>query len=131
MDYSTHSDGELLLIFKSGDVRAFDALFNRHWKPLYCLAKKILEDEDLAKDTLQEAFVALYENAVRHQVVNVKSWLFQAVKYQCFMHLRSGKISQAHLECVQIASGIEALASNTIPDIFYAAFCITTSDSVQ
>lgn len=95
------------------------------------LQKKILEDEDLAKDTLQEAFVALYENAVRHQVVNVKSWLFQAVKYQCFMHLRSGKISQAHLERVQIASGIEALASNTIPDIFYAAFCITTSDSVQ
>lgn len=40
MDYSTHSDGELLLIFKSGDVRAFDALFNRHSKPLYCLAKK-------------------------------------------------------------------------------------------
>ena len=104
MDYSKHSDGDLLLIFKSGNIQGFNALFNRHWKPLYCLAKRILEDEDLAKDVLQEAFVSLYQNASRKDIVHVASWLFQCVKYQCFMHLRTGKISKKHIQRLQTAS---------------------------
>ena len=105
MDYCKHSDAQLLQIFKSGDVNGFNALFHRHWKPLFCLAKKILDDDDLAKDTLQEAFVALYENANIRDINNLKSWLFQAVKFQCFMHLRSGKISRKHIHRLHAVSG--------------------------
>jgi RNA polymerase sigma-70 factor (family 1) len=98
MDYSGRTDTELLFVFKSGDIRGFNALFDRHWKPLFALAKKILEDGDLAKDTLQEAFVALYKNATQKEITHVRSYLFQAVKYQCFLNLRSRKISQKHLD---------------------------------
>jgi RNA polymerase sigma-70 factor (ECF subfamily) len=101
MEYSTHSDDELLTIFKTGEIKGFNALFDRHWKPLYFMARKILEDEDLAKDTVQETFVALYQAAGRTEIVHIKSWLFQTVKYQCFMHLRSGKISEKHLNRIQ------------------------------
>src|SRR5688500_20372870 len=104
MDYSKHSDGDLLLIFKSGNIQGFNALFNRHWKPLYCLAKRILEDEDLAKDAMQEAFVSLYQDASRKEIVHVASWLFQCVKYQCFMLLRSGKISRKNMQRLHTAS---------------------------
>ena len=74
MDYTKHSDGDLLLIFRSGNIQGFNALFNRHWEPLYCLAKRILEDEDLPKDALQKAFVSLYQNAARKDIVHVASW---------------------------------------------------------
>lgn len=97
MDYTAHSDKELLVIFRSGDVQGFDALFNRYWKSLFTLAKRILEDEQLAEDVLQEAFVALYENARENDIDHVRAYLYQTVKYQCFMHLRSGKISEKHL----------------------------------
>ena len=98
MDYSLQSDGELLLVFRSGDIRGFNELFNRHWKRLFGVAKKILDDDDLAKDVLQETFVALYETAGKREISHITAWLFQCVKYQCFMRLRSGKISQKHIQ---------------------------------
>lgn len=97
MDHSIKSDNELLLTFKSGDIRAFEVLFNRHWRSFFVIASKILEDEQLAEDAIQEAFVSLYENAAKREINHVKSYLYQAVKYQCFMQLRAGKISAKHL----------------------------------
>ena len=109
MDYSTCSDNELLMIFRSGDVRGFNALFNRHWQPLFRLSKRILENEDLAKDVLQETFVAFYENAQLKDITHVRSYLFQVVKYQCFMQLRSGRISEKHISRLQTISSVNSV----------------------
>ena len=97
IDNQEISDQELLVIFKSGNIQGFNALFHRHWAALFHLAKKILEDDDLAKDTVQETFVSLYEKACEKEIIQIKAYLLQSVKYQCFMHLRSGKISERHL----------------------------------
>lgn len=97
MDYSARTDTELLLIFKSGDIQGFNTLFNRHWASLFRLANRILEDQNLAKDTVQETFVSLFESVPHKEINNVKAYLFQCVKYQCFMQLRSGRISEKHL----------------------------------
>lgn len=98
MDYSREPDDKLLLIFQSGNIAGFNELFNRHWTVLFHLARKILEDDDLAKDTLQEIFVSFYEKARVKEISHVKSYLLQSVKYRCFMHLRSGQISEKHLK---------------------------------
>lgn len=111
MDYAERSDGELLLIFKAGDIKGFNGLFDRYWCSLLAVARRILDDEDLAKDTIQEAFAGLYENAKEKEIGNVKAYLFQAVKYQCFMQLRSGKISQKHLARLQTLS-----SANTVEE---------------
>jgi RNA polymerase sigma-70 factor (ECF subfamily) len=104
MDHSSHSDDELLLIFQSGDIQGFNALYNRHCAALFHLASKILEDDELAKDTLQEIFVSFFQNAKEKQINYVKGYLLQSVKYRCFMHLRSGKISEKHLDRLQTVS---------------------------
>lgn len=104
MSYSEHSDGELLLMFKSGDGMAFNVLFDRHWQSLFRLASGVLDDEHLAKDAIQEAFASLYMQAREKQIAHIRSYLYQAVKYQCFMHLRSGRISQKHLRRLQMVS---------------------------
>jgi RNA polymerase sigma-70 factor (family 1) len=101
MDYSSCSDDELLRMFKSGDIEGFNALYHRHWATLFHLSRKILEDEHLAKDTLQEIFVSFFENAKKKEITHVKAYLFQSAKYKCFMHLRSGKISEKHLDRLQ------------------------------
>lgn len=116
MDYVQQSDNELLSNFVAGDVRAFDVLFNRHWRSLFLLASKILEDEDRAQDALQEAFVSLYENAGRREITHVRSYLYQAVRYQCFMQLRSGKISVEHL-----ARLAKVYSSNNVEEYMNAA----------
>src|SRR5690606_1684170 len=73
-------------------------------KSLFQLARRILEDDDLAKDVIQEAFASLYENATKREIGQVKSYIYQTVKYQCFMHLRSGKITRRHLDRMRIPS---------------------------
>lgn len=101
MDLSARTDTELVLIFRSGDIQGFNTLFHRHWAALFQLANKILEDQDLAKDVVQETFVSLYENVRHTEIRNFKAYLLQMVKYQCFMQLRSGKISEKHLNRLQ------------------------------
>jgi RNA polymerase sigma-70 factor (ECF subfamily) len=98
------TDTELFLSFKSGDIHGFNALFNRHWSSLFHLSKKILEDDDLAKDVVQETFVSFYQTAAGKDILNVRSYLLQCVKYQCFMQLRSGRISEKHLSRLQLAT---------------------------
>lgn len=101
MDYSGRTDAELFLIFKSGDTKGFNGLFNRHWMGLFRLAYKILENKELAKDVVQEIFLSLYESISHNEIHQIKGYLFQSVKYQCFMHLRSGRISEKHLSRLQ------------------------------
>ena len=106
MEYSGHSDHELLLIFKSGNIEGFNRLFNRHWTFLFHLARRILEDDDIAKDIIQETFVSFYQKAQHTEINHVKGYLLQSVKYQCFMHLRSGRISERHLSRLQTVSAV-------------------------
>ena len=91
------SDGELVLLLKQGEQNAFTVIYERHCAALYRTASRILEDEALAKDVVQEAFISLFEKATEQSIENVGAYLYQSVKYLCFMQLRSGKISDKHL----------------------------------
>lgn len=101
MDYTNRPDADLFSIFKSGDILGFNVLFERHWITLFRVANRILEDEELAKDVVQETFLSLYEGVSSKEIIHVKAYLFQSVKYQCFMQLRSGRISEKHLSRLQ------------------------------
>ena len=116
MDYTSLSDAELLSLQRSGNVQGFNALFDRYWISLFNLAKRILDDEHLAQDVIQEAFTSLYENARNRNIDHVKAYLHQAVKYQCFMHLRSGKIQEKHLSRLNTVS-----TSNNVEEYIHAA----------
>jgi len=92
------SDSELFALFKGGDLKAFESLYNTHYHSLYQHASRILDDREVAKDVIQEAFVSLYQHAQEKDIDNVGAYLYQTVRYQCFMHLRAGRISQKHIQ---------------------------------
>lgn len=106
MEYSRHSDHELLLLLKAGNIQGFNVLFDRHWASLFHLARRILDDDDLAKDTLQEVLVSFYEKAPLKEITHVRAYLLKSVKYQCFMQLRSGKITEKHLHRLQSVAAV-------------------------
>jgi RNA polymerase sigma-70 factor (ECF subfamily) len=91
------TDAALLDLLKIGDQHAFTIIYDRYCSKLYRAAFKILDDDDLAKDVIQETFIMLFEKANDRMITNLQAYLFQTVKYQCFMHLRSGRISEKHL----------------------------------
>src|SRR5688500_8055533 len=96
--HTSQSDSQLLDLFTEGSLRAFDQIYDRHSGAVYHLAYRIIEDHDLAKDVMQEVFLSFYEHARGKQILNLKAYLLQTAKYQCFMHLRSGRISENHLQ---------------------------------
>jgi RNA polymerase sigma-70 factor (ECF subfamily) len=85
-----------------GDREAFEHAFHTYWEKLYNLARKILDDDVAAQDVVQDVFVNLWERAKQSHILNLEAYLHQAVKYACFMHMRSGKISAKHIERLQI-----------------------------
>lgn len=58
-DYS-----EILLIraFKKGDLKAFDALFQRYHKRLYAFLFSLLKSKEDAEELVQESFIKIWEH---------------------------------------------------------------------
>ena len=109
MNSFDRTDAELLDLLRAGDRHVFATIYDRFCPVLYRVAFRILNDEDLAKDVLQEAFMMLFEKANERLIVNLKAYLFQTVKYQCFMHLRAGRISEKHLHQMNLIIASNAL----------------------
>lgn len=110
MDYLKLTDNGLLELLRNGDQVAFTTIYGRHCAPLYRTALRMLGDPDVAKDVVQEVFIALFERSKNSVIGNLQAYLFQAAKYQCFMHLRSGRISEKHLSrlgAVMISNELE------------------------
>jgi len=81
-----------------GANEEFAQLYSECWQRLYRLAQGILDSDALAKDVVQDVFVDYFERSSLMVVENKSACLYQAVRYACFMHLRSGRISQKHLQ---------------------------------
>lgn len=53
-------DGMLLARVSHGDRDAFAAIYDRYTAPAHALARRILGDEELARDVVQEVFLAVW-----------------------------------------------------------------------
>ena len=63
----THlSDEALVLLAARSEQHALAELYDRYGRPAYGLALRILRDEALAEDAVQEAFLAIWRTAPRY-----------------------------------------------------------------
>lgn len=61
------SDETLMLEFQGGSRAAFEELFARYRKPLYCLFGRRLNNPERAEDLVQETFLAVIRSASRYE----------------------------------------------------------------
>jgi len=84
-DYGTYTDQELMASLKQGDKSAFTEVYNRHKGELFLFAMKLVKDEDLAADLVQDVLISFWD---RREVAAVKStiaaYLFKALRYRFF-----------------------------------------------
>ncbi|WP_162343768.1 RNA polymerase sigma-70 factor [Cyclobacterium salsum] len=73
------------------DKIAFDTIYDRYWKRLYCYAYKIFEDQVLCEDVVQEVFLGLWERAQKKKINHLEAYLFRAVKFQVLNLVRNIK----------------------------------------
>ena len=88
------SDSDLISMLKNGDRKAFSEIYNRYWKSLHHFACNIVGDENAASDALQEVFVSLWKRRETVEILSLKSYLFQAVRFGVLKLIRQQKTDQ-------------------------------------
>ncbi len=59
-------DAALLIKLAEGDTQALAQLYDRYHRPLYALARRILNDSAEAEDILHDVFLSLWQNATSY-----------------------------------------------------------------
>lgn len=75
------SESEIWKAFLSGDEKAFSTLYYMYADVLFSYGRKIVNDREMIKDTIQELFIKLYHNRKNlNETEHVKFYLFKALR---------------------------------------------------
>jgi RNA polymerase sigma-70 factor (ECF subfamily) len=82
-------DGYLIERLRTGDDTAFEELVDHHAGPLLAVTRRILRDEEEARDAVQETFVAVFRGINAFQSESrVSTWLHRIAVNCALMKLR-------------------------------------------
>ncbi|MBZ5546290.1 MAG: sigma-70 family RNA polymerase sigma factor [Acidobacteriia bacterium] len=85
-------DLELMLRVRQGDAESFEALLDRHRKPLVGFFARLVRDQALAEDLAQEAFLRVYQARHRYQPeAKFTTWLYRIATNLALNALRDRK----------------------------------------
>ncbi|MGK9124455.1 sigma-70 family RNA polymerase sigma factor [Olivibacter sp. SA151] len=110
--YHFLSDKELIAMLTNSDKHAFDTLYHRYSAMLLHYLSKLLMDEELVQDLLQNIFVSLWERRKRlPPIESLKTYLFNCAKYQAVdvirKQVKQRSFEQRHVFPNQSVSPIE------------------------
>lgn len=96
-----HSDEALHARLIAGQMSAFDALYERHARPLHGFIRRHLADAHEAEDVLHETFMALLRERDPARAPScVRAWMFQTARNLCLNRLRSRRRGERAIEAV-------------------------------
>lgn len=108
VDYS--DEAQLLNEIKKGDNHAFEYLFKTYYPRLRGYAIRFVEDEETARDIIQECFMRFWEKREMLSAVSVTSLLFAMVRNGCLNYLKHLSIVEKHqIEYLATIGGEERL----------------------
>jgi RNA polymerase sigma-70 factor, ECF subfamily len=82
-------DGELMLRYAGGDLRAFAALYARHRGPLYRYVARLVQDREVADDLFQEVWSRVIAHRERYEPrARFSTYLYRVARNCCIDHLR-------------------------------------------
>lgn len=92
-NYSKYPDDELVALLKQNDQAAFTEIYDRYYAPLFTHVNKMVMDEDLSQDILQEVFIWIFEKAISLEISSsLKTYLYTAVRYKVFDAIKHNKV---------------------------------------
>ena len=89
--YLLLADEDLMSLVGSGDSKAFAVLYDRHGRPAYSLAYRMMGERQAAEDLVQEAFLYVWRGAgsYRAERGSVRTWMLSIVHNRGIDQLRS------------------------------------------
>ncbi len=90
------SDDELMSMYRTGDVEAFETLFDRYHVSVYNVAWHMLRDPSGAEEIMQETFLVVSRAARRYEPRGrFRAWLMGIVRNRCLSRLDSQRVRRA------------------------------------
>ena len=107
----TETDEDLMGRIADGDSRAFEAIYDRHHRQAYALARRITGRAGGAEEATQDAFLSLWRKASKFDPAraSLSTWLLALVRYRSIDWLRRGTSRPMHQDLTEgAAERIEA-----------------------
>ncbi len=83
-------DPGLVAALRAGDLTAFERIIRDHGRPLLAVARRLLRDEEEAREAVQDALVSAFRACHRFEGGSrVSTWLHRIVVNACLMRLRT------------------------------------------
>lgn len=88
---SSPIEQEIVQLLQHGDKRAITLLYENYADALYGVVKKVIKDDDIAQDVLQESFVKIWKNAKKYDANKAKlfTWLYRIAYNSAIDKVRS------------------------------------------
>jgi RNA polymerase sigma-70 factor (ECF subfamily) len=89
--YALLADEELISLVEQSDAEAFAMLYDRHSRPAYSLAYRMMGEKQAAEDLLQDALLKVWRAAAsyRPERGSVRTWILSIVHNRGIDQLRS------------------------------------------
>lgn len=82
---------EIIELYINGNKDAFRFLYKKFSYRILRFCVRILNDEEAAKDVMQEVFIKVFQNRSQFQGMNFKSWVYTIAKNSCINSIRAKK----------------------------------------
>jgi len=103
-----HTDEELFALIKEGNHSAYTQIFDRFYVVLYLHALKILQDEDEAKDVVQELFENIWTKRDFLSLNGtVSSYLYACTRNLVLNQIAHKKVKGRYLDSLEVFMGQE------------------------
>lgn len=101
-NYTDLADDVLLDLLTSGDHLAYKQIYQRYWAVLYRHARRMISDEEEAKDLIQDLFTNLWYKADELKIdTSLSAYLYGTVRYRVFGLIDKRKVRQQHISSLQ------------------------------
>ena len=88
----TPSDEELMQAYARGDMRAFEALYDRHALPVWRFVQRSVQNAALADDLVQDVWFSVVRHAPQYEArAKFRTWLFTLAHHRVVDHWRTQK----------------------------------------
>ncbi|WP_229254882.1 RNA polymerase sigma factor [Dyadobacter linearis] len=88
-----YCEQDLVVLLKNNNRLAFEYLYDNYASGLYGIICKMVRDDDVASDVLQEAFIKIWKNIsyYDHQKGSLFTWMLNITRHTAIDHIRAAR----------------------------------------
>ena len=94
---------------RQDDQKALEQLFAIYFPRLNDFAGKVVKDDVISQDIVQEVFVKIWEKRSEIEPINFEAFLFRLVRNRCIDYIKHLKVINNRMQEIQISSKYEEL----------------------